>query len=44
LAKREIPKGQDSRFESANEQLSNADYNVPQNGPENWLPIVAKAA
>lgn len=25
-----------------NQQVSRADYNVPQNEPENWLPIVSR--
>ena len=25
-----------------NQQVPNADYNVPQNGPENWLAIVSQ--
>ena len=26
-----------------NQQVSNADYNVPQNAPENWLAIISQA-
>jgi hypothetical protein len=29
-------------FNPPNQQLPNADYNVPQNEPENWLPIVSQ--
>lgn len=24
------------------QQVPNADYNLPQNGPENWLPIISR--
>jgi hypothetical protein len=36
------PKVKILALSSSQQQLSNADYNVIQNGPENWLLIVAQ--
>ena len=40
--KAEYPRVKILALNSPNQQILRADYNVRQNGPENWLPIVAR--
>jgi hypothetical protein len=40
--KDEYPKVKILALNPLNQQILRADYNVRQNGPENWLPIVAQ--
>jgi hypothetical protein len=42
--KAEYPTVKILAFNPPNQRVWRADYNVPQNGPENWLPIVFQLA
>jgi hypothetical protein len=41
--KANYPKAKILALNPPNQQVSNADYNVLQNGPEAWIPFVATA-